>query len=220
VLYAACAGRSPFRAENSYGVLRKICESEPRDLRELNPAVPLWLARLIERLLAKEPSRRFDSAAEVAALLEQCLAHVQQPATIALPEVLLEQGSRPRFSAAPVAVAAIALLVGGGIAAWNWPSAPREETGRRAGGVSPPVQSAAPAAPTAPRDSAFAWGDQIDHAIARISADVGRLETDGVDDLWNDSLSAQIEHLTRDVDELKARSSESNSSTPLQENQP
>jgi serine/threonine-protein kinase len=27
VLYAACTGRSPFRAETSYGVLRKICES-------------------------------------------------------------------------------------------------------------------------------------------------------------------------------------------------
>ena len=94
VLYAACAGRSPFRAETSYGVLRKICDSEPRDLRELNPAVPLWLWRLIERLLAKQPDQRFDSAAEVAELLEQCLAHVQQPTRIALPDVLVERDRR------------------------------------------------------------------------------------------------------------------------------
>jgi hypothetical protein len=42
---------------------------------------------VIINLLSKQPSDRFASAEEVAELLEQCLAHVQQPAMVSLPEV-------------------------------------------------------------------------------------------------------------------------------------
>ncbi|HUY88310.1 MAG TPA: protein kinase [Pirellulales bacterium] len=218
VLYAACAGRSPFRAETSYGVLRKICESEPRDLRELNPAVPLWLVRLVERLLAKEPSQRFDSAAEVADLLEECLAHVQQPARMALPESLLERDRRRKSYSPAITVAIILLLVGGGIAAWKGPPAPHEEPTRRAGGVSPPVQHAAAAAPAAGQDAR--WDDSIDELLTRLSSDVERLRAADADDLWNDSLTGQIERLKNDANELKAQISESAPSTPSQEKQP
>jgi hypothetical protein len=82
------------------------------------------------------------------------------------------------------------------------------------------VQPAAPTAPAGQAVSALSWDDQVDQSLAELSTDVERLRADGADDLWNDSLSGQIERLTRDVDDLKARSSESNSSTPLQENQP
>ena len=42
---------------------------------------------MIDRLLAKEPADRFQSAAEVADLLERGLAHVQQPTAVPRPEV-------------------------------------------------------------------------------------------------------------------------------------
>ena len=35
-------------------------------MNEVNPAVPAWLAEVIARLQAKDPARRFQSAAEVA----------------------------------------------------------------------------------------------------------------------------------------------------------
>lgn len=85
VIYAMCTGHSPFRAETTFGILRRITDHTPRPLREVNAEVPLWLCRLVERLLAKEPRERFQSAEEVAEVLEQCLAHVQQPATAKLP---------------------------------------------------------------------------------------------------------------------------------------
>src|SRR5690606_17016227 len=53
VLYAMCAGHSPFRAETTMGVLHRICRESPRPLRELNPQVPEWLDRIIRRLHAK-----------------------------------------------------------------------------------------------------------------------------------------------------------------------
>ncbi|QDV23216.1 serine/threonine-protein kinase [Aureliella helgolandensis] len=85
VLYAMCVGHSPFRAESSYGVLRLITDREPRPIRELNPEIPEWLCLIIGKLMAKQPVERFDSAEQVAELLEGCLAHVQEPTTTSLP---------------------------------------------------------------------------------------------------------------------------------------
>lgn len=88
VLYAMCAGRPPFRAETTLAVLRRITDTQPRPVREINPAVPEWLERIVGRLHDKSPEQRFASASEVAELLEQCLAHVQQPTVTPLPELL------------------------------------------------------------------------------------------------------------------------------------
>ena len=85
ILYTACTGRPPFRSEAAYGILRRITDTEPRPLREINPDVPEWLCRVIERLMAKHPADRFQSAKETAELLEGCLAHVQQPTQVELP---------------------------------------------------------------------------------------------------------------------------------------
>ena len=40
VLYAMCTGRVLFRAETSYGVLRRVTDEEPRPIREINPDIP------------------------------------------------------------------------------------------------------------------------------------------------------------------------------------
>ena len=85
VLYAMCTGRAPFRAETSYGVLRRITDDEPRPIREINPDIPEWLCRIVDKLMSKQAGDRFESAGEVAELLEGCLAHVQQPTAVPLP---------------------------------------------------------------------------------------------------------------------------------------
>jgi WD40 repeat protein len=77
VLYAMCAGHPPFRADSAVAVLRRVCDDTPRPLREINPAVPGWLAEVIGKLQAKKPADRFASAAEVATVLSQHLARVQ-----------------------------------------------------------------------------------------------------------------------------------------------
>jgi serine/threonine protein kinase len=88
VLYAMSTGRPPFRAETSLGVLRKINDSEPKNIREINADMPDWFCRIVERLMAKRPEDRYGSAQELAELLENCLAHVQQPLHVPLPTTL------------------------------------------------------------------------------------------------------------------------------------
>ena len=84
-LYAICAGHPPFRAETPLAVLRRVSDDEPRPLREINPEVPAWLEALIARLMAKDPSDRYQTADEAFDVLKKCLAHVQQPLSSPLP---------------------------------------------------------------------------------------------------------------------------------------
>ncbi len=79
VLYAMCAGRPPFRAETTVAVIRRVCDERPRPLREINPDVPAWLAAIVEKLHAKEPSKRFATATELADALSARLAQLRQP---------------------------------------------------------------------------------------------------------------------------------------------
>ena len=85
VMYAMCTGRPPFRADTSYGILRRITDTEPRPVREVNPNIPEWLERIVLRMLSKSLDARFQTADQVAELLKRCLAHVQQPTTVELP---------------------------------------------------------------------------------------------------------------------------------------
>jgi serine/threonine-protein kinase len=87
VLYAMAGGRPPFRADSAMAVLKRVCDDRQRPIRQLNAEIPQWLEATIERLLAKRPDERFSSAAEVADLLEQGLAHVQQPTAVPEPVV-------------------------------------------------------------------------------------------------------------------------------------
>jgi serine/threonine-protein kinase len=100
-LYAMCTGRAPFRGSSGLAVLRQVCDVEPTSIRVLNPDLPRWLEGIIRKLHAKDPGKRFQSAAEVADLLEGCLAHVHQPERHPLPrlaEELARQVPRPKSS--------------------------------------------------------------------------------------------------------------------------
>jgi hypothetical protein len=98
VLYSCCTGIPPFRGATALAVLRRVTDQEPRPIRSLNPDVPAWLEALIARLLTKDRDQRFQTAAEVAGLLEGYLAHLRQPATVlppAFPSLPAEARPRP-----------------------------------------------------------------------------------------------------------------------------
>ncbi len=89
LLYALCTGRPPFRDDTSYGVMRKIIDEVPAPIRKLSPQTPVWMAALVEQLMAKKKEDRFASAKEVHALLDACLSHVQQPSSNPIPSKLV-----------------------------------------------------------------------------------------------------------------------------------
>ncbi|GAB5403011.1 MAG: serine/threonine-protein kinase [Aureliella sp.] len=107
VLYFVLSGRPPFRAESAMGVLNCICTEPHRSIGQINSDVPLELKRLVDRCLAKKPSKRPASAKQVAAELEDILSRIQQG------KIRLDQPSQFSRLFIPVAlVAAICLALG------------------------------------------------------------------------------------------------------------
>ena len=79
VLYAMCTGRSPFRAETTVAVLRRVCDDMPRPIREVNPDIPEGWSRSSTGCWPRTRTERFQTAEEVADLLLGYLAHLQDP---------------------------------------------------------------------------------------------------------------------------------------------
>jgi len=96
VLYEACSGRSPFRSSTPYGAIRKVIDVDPPSVRSLVSELPEWFEEIVRRLLSKDKSSRFQSAAEVAALLKQCLAHVEQPQLVPFPKSFFQTDRKSR----------------------------------------------------------------------------------------------------------------------------
>src|SRR5688572_19505670 len=84
VLYVLCTRQPPFNADRTLGVLKRVCEDAPQAIQEINPNIPEWLSTVINRLHTKDRAARFQSADEVAELLQRCLAHLNDP-SVALP---------------------------------------------------------------------------------------------------------------------------------------
>jgi eukaryotic-like serine/threonine-protein kinase len=92
VLYAMATGHPPFRGTSLVAIIRQVCDQQPKPIALLNPAVPAWCQGIIQKLHNKDPEQRFQSAGEVADLLERCLAHLQHPDRHPLPPLAKKLG--------------------------------------------------------------------------------------------------------------------------------
>jgi hypothetical protein len=136
-------------------VLKRVAEDTPRPIRQIIPEVPQWLCDIIATLHAKDPDKRFQSASEVATLLEQHLAHLQQPSLVPRPGAVKPPGKRKlSLPKALSAVGALAILTAALSYAF-WPraqSAPRNAEAIDAGqtAAEPLISKARPSEPLAP----------------------------------------------------------------------
>jgi serine/threonine-protein kinase len=68
--YYGLTGQVPFPGDTAMEKLIKHLTEEPRPIRELRPEIPVPLAEIIHKLLAKSPEDRFQTPAELLAALE------------------------------------------------------------------------------------------------------------------------------------------------------
>ncbi len=73
LLYSMLTGRAPIQGDNVADTIRRVTEEEPVSPRRLNPKVAQDLETVCLKCLAKSPSERYASAAEVAEDLERFL---------------------------------------------------------------------------------------------------------------------------------------------------
>ncbi|MCF7732611.1 MAG: protein kinase [Akkermansiaceae bacterium] len=83
-LFYLLTGEVPFREANMIKLLSRVLEEAPPDPRSLRPEIPRNLARIILRCLAKAPSDRFKSYADLRAALQPYSSASPTPATLAL----------------------------------------------------------------------------------------------------------------------------------------
>jgi hypothetical protein len=133
VLYALCTGHAPFRAESVYGVMQRIVHDPPRSIREQNPAIPAWLEVFVLKLLDKDKTARFASADFVVRILQEELAHLQNPGSTSEPARRWSVGRAPPRAARKQPTALAACVVFAAVVAFVtrdfWlPAAARQDT--------------------------------------------------------------------------------------------
>jgi len=67
--YAMLTGKTPFRAPTMLGIMQKIINQEPRDIKELVPNISDGLDEFIKRALVKDPKQRIANWNDIQALL-------------------------------------------------------------------------------------------------------------------------------------------------------
>lgn len=113
VMYFMATGRVPFRSDTPMGVLHRIHTENPTDVQQVNSDISRTLARIIEKLLEKDPQHRFRDADELHDVLERFLAHLHQPhLKTAPPKISTRRSQMQRSRLSWIVVGVLGLLIG------------------------------------------------------------------------------------------------------------
>ena len=112
VMYEMLAGRLPFRGDYEPAVVYSILNEDPEPLTNTHTDIPLEVEQLIDRALAKDPEKRYESFEELIANLKELRDNLGQlPKRSRLQLKLIRQSRRIAFIAlSSVVVAALAVL--------------------------------------------------------------------------------------------------------------
>jgi serine/threonine-protein kinase len=119
-LYFLLTGKPPFPGGSPMDKVLSHLEREPISLRTLRPDCPAWLAEVVERLMAKQPERRFQTPGD----LSLALARLSRGSTLAAASPTRPSGRGRRSLRAMVAAGMAAVALVAAVAAWvAWPRA-------------------------------------------------------------------------------------------------
>ena len=179
VMFVMLTGRPPVEGDSSYSVVRKIGGEPMPTLSDVDASLPKWLSRIVHRLHASKPEDRLQTAAEVADVLNQCLAHVQNPAECELPARFASPPfmSSQRRNATAATLLAVAI---GGVTIFGWANQWWADS-------------------TAPLDAP--------NAVSRGTSDTdpteqASTESPSLDTQWNDGLDDTIEEIEKRLNEI------------------
>jgi len=132
ILYYLLTARAPFQADSLENTLTQVINAEPVSPRALNPSIPRDLETITLKCLEKEPSRRFQSAQELADELGRVLRREPiQARPVNAPEKFWRWCRRKPALASAVGLAVAALVVGLVATSWQWRRAQRNARSER-----------------------------------------------------------------------------------------
>ncbi len=71
VLYELLTGRRPHEGDSPISIIRQRIYGQPPAPRTVDETIPAWIERITMRCLEQDPGKRYDSAAELAAVLRK-----------------------------------------------------------------------------------------------------------------------------------------------------
>ncbi|HEX6463782.1 MAG TPA: protein kinase, partial [Vicinamibacterales bacterium] len=108
VLHEMATGERPFKGDTNVSIISSIIKDTPRPITDSNPNLPADLARIVRRCLAKDPSRRYQTAADVRNELEDLKQNTAAGSPDEIRPAPKASRSRRAWIAAPIAGLAIA----------------------------------------------------------------------------------------------------------------
>ena len=124
-LYETLTLERPFGAATREHLFRAILETQARDPRRANPAIPRELAVVIATAMAKEPDRRYESAAQLAddlaAVCEQRPIAARPPSTWQRVRLWAVRHPRLAWISALLAIATLTIAALAGFLGARWP---------------------------------------------------------------------------------------------------
>jgi serine/threonine protein kinase/tetratricopeptide (TPR) repeat protein len=161
VLYEMLAGEPPFTGRTMQSVMAKRLGGEVPSLRQLRPAAPEWLERVVEKALARLPADRFATPAQLAQAL------LEAPRDTTVTPVTTAGRSRRRLSVPSWLALLIGILITAsmGMLLWQRTRRPGEPSGTKMLAVLPFKNLGAPG------DQYFADGltEEITSRLAGVS---------------------------------------------------
>jgi Tol biopolymer transport system component/tRNA A-37 threonylcarbamoyl transferase component Bud32 len=108
VLYEMLTGQRAFQAASQATLIAAVLEREPEPIASLVPMVPPMLARVVKKCLAKDPDKRWQTAADLRSELEWVLESGSSPAIPAPVAASRRRAARAGWMLAGVLAVALA----------------------------------------------------------------------------------------------------------------
>ena len=119
VMYEMLSGRLPFDADNHTDLAMQHLRDEPPPLTMINPAVPIQIEQVINRVMAKEPAARFRTAEQFGRMLMEYRRMADQSTGLQSAVPIAQADSttvgtiaRPTESAVPIGTDWLAWILG------------------------------------------------------------------------------------------------------------
>ena len=126
ILYELATGKPAFTGENALDVMTSIVREEPTPIADFNRQAPAAFCTVVERLLAKDPERRYDATHDAARDLHNIRDAFAS--TMAADELPRPPLVRRRTLMAAAVVAAVLIVGGAGIALLYNRTVPMQES--------------------------------------------------------------------------------------------
>ncbi|HVC98203.1 MAG TPA: family 16 glycoside hydrolase [Pirellulales bacterium] len=97
-LYFLLSGGPPFQEQSLYAILEAHHKREPKPLNLVRPDVPVELAMVVSKMMAKDPTKRYQTPVELAKALVPFFKQGQNP-TAPAPQKSPEEADYPQYTA-------------------------------------------------------------------------------------------------------------------------